>query len=294
MDLLDLLPAEHILVPLEVPNLRAGVHTLVRRLEETGAVRPSETLHQHIAAEGFRDAVGVGDDVMLSHYRTDAVDTLTIGLGVSPTPLGSEAGPAGAGPRVLAVVLAPPETASLYLQTTSTLARLLRGDDLVEALVRQTDAEHVRGLPALQGVRIQPSLVVRDVMTHRIVSVPPDATVRRTLDLMLRRRLTAVPVVGEKGEVLGMVTDADIMRAMLPLIPRAGSEDAESHQAPHDRAVREIMTRSVLCVSEDLGVRELAGMMINKDIEQLPVVNAGSIAGMVHREDIIRKLFGRA
>ena len=48
------------------------------------------------------------------------------------------------------------------------------------------------------------------------------------------------------------------------------------------------------CDDEDLGVRELASMMLNKDVEQLPVVNAGSITGMVFRQDIIRKLFGRA
>jgi CBS domain-containing protein/mannitol/fructose-specific phosphotransferase system IIA component (Ntr-type) len=293
MDLLDLLPAEHVLVPLEAANLRAAVHTLVRRLEATGAVRPSDTLHQRIAAEGLRDVIGLGDNVTLPHYRTDAVDGLTLALGVSRTPLGGDA--AGeAGPRVVAVILAPHETASLYLQTTSTLARLFRRREFVEELLRQPDAEHVRGLPALQGLRIQPSLVVRDVMTHRIVSVPPDATVRRTLDLMLRRRLGAVPVVGDKGEVLGIITDADIMRALLPLIPRAGSDETEASEAPQEQSVKEIMTRSVLCVSEDMGVRELASMMINKDVEQLPVVNAGSIAGMVFREDIIRKLFGRA
>ena len=293
MDLLDLLPAEHVLVPLEAANLRAAVHTLVRRLEETGVVRPSESLHQRIAAEGLRDVVEVGDDVVLPHYRTDAVDHLTLALGLSPTPLGDDRTDES-GPRVVAVLLAPPDTASLYLQTTSTLGRLFRQREVIEELVRQPDADHVRRLPALQGLRVQPSLVVRDVMTHRIVSVPPDATVRRTLDLMLRRRLGAVPVVGEDGEVLGMVTDADIMRALLPLIPRAGSDDADASEAPQERPVKEIMTRSVLCVSEELGVRELASMMINKDVEQLPVVNAGSIAGMVFREDIIRKLFGRA
>jgi CBS domain-containing protein len=51
------------------------------------------------------------------------------------------------------------------------------------------------------------------------------------------------------------------------------------------------MTRSVLCVSEDLGVGEVANMMIHKDVEQVPVVRAGAITGIVSRGDIIRKLF---
>ena len=288
-----MLPEEHILVPLEATSVRSAVDALVARLEEAGAVRRSPALHQRMDSAAVNDVMGVSDDVMLPHYRTDAVDSLTLALGLSSSPLPREDGGA-AGPRLITLILAPPDTASLYLKTTSVLARLLRKPGVVDTLVQQPDAAAVRALPALQGLRIQPSLVVRDVMTNRIVSVPPDATVRRTLDLMLRRKLTAVPVVGEKGEVVGMVTDADIMRALLPLIPRAGTDETQSEGAPQDRPVKDIMTRSVLCVSEELGVRELASMMINKDVEQLPVVNAGSIAGMVFRQDIIRKLFGRA
>lgn len=293
MDLLDLLPAEHVVVPLRAPDVRTAVSLLVERLEAAGAVEPSNSLRQRIASDDVREVVAVSDDVVLPHYRTDAVASLTLALGLSPEPVPDGTGEAG-GPRVVALILTPAETTGLYLQTTSTLARILGQESVVEAMCRQPDAEHVLALPQLQGLRIRPSLIVRDVMAHRIVSVPPDATVRRTLDIILRRKLNAVPVVGEKGEVLGMVTEADIMRALLPLIPRAGAAEEGAAEAPEDRPVRDIMTRSVLCVSEDLGVREAASMMINKNVEQLPVVNAGSVTGMVLRQDILRKLFGRA
>ncbi len=52
------------------------------------------------------------------------------------------------------------------------------------------------------------------------------------------------------------------------------------------------MARSVLCISDDLGINEAANMMINKDVEQIPVVHEGRITGMVARSDIIRKIFG--
>ena len=77
-------------------------------------------------------------------------------------------------------------------------------------------------------------------------------------------------------------------------VPTTLMSGGEGGEAPGNRPVREIMTRSVLCVSEDLGVNEVASMMINKDVEQVPVVQAGAITGMVARVDIIRKLFGRA
>lgn len=292
MDLLDLLPREHIVVPLEAPDLRTGIAILAARLHETGIVNDLTALEQRIRDQPPRDIVGVTDEVVLPHYRSDAVDTLSLALGVAPVPIPVEPG-SDVGVRIIALILAPPEAATLYLQATSTLARLFRQPGTVDLFASQHDAASLRALPQLQKLRLQHGLTVRDVMTQRIHSVPPDSTVRRTLDLMLRRKLHAVPVVGESGEVLGMITDSDMMRALLPQIPRAGDTDREG-QTSQDRPVRDIMTRSVLCVSEEMGVSEVASMMLNKDVEQLPVVNAGSIAGMVYRRDIIRKLFGRA
>lgn len=292
MDLLDLLPPEHVVAPLRAPDLRGAMFRLAHRLHEKGAVRDIRALEARIREQPIREIVGITHDVVVPHYRSDAVDDVTLALGVSPEPIPSGGG-SDLSPRVVALVLAPPEAPARYLQTTSTLARLFRQEGVVDDLVRELDPDRIRALPQLQNLRIRHSLVVRDVMTHRVHSVPPDASVRRTLDLMIRRKLQAVPVVGEKGEVLGMITDSDLMRALLPKIARAGEEATDSEE-PQDRLVREIMTRSVLCVSEDLGVGEAASMMLNKDVEQLPVVNAGSIAGMVYRSDIIRKLFGRA
>ncbi|HSH45002.1 MAG TPA: CBS domain-containing protein [Longimicrobiales bacterium] len=304
MKLLDLLQSEHIVVPLHASGVRDAIQQLIRKLQDTGAVGPSDALMERVREDPMRDLVAVNRDVLLPHYRSSAVPALTMAMGIAPDRIPARGAGAEPGldiaPRVLALVLAPQEAATLYLQATSTLARLLRQPGMVDRLAAQPDAESVLAIPELQEMRVQPSLTVRDVMAHRVQTVPPDTTLRSTLDLMLRRRLHAVPVVGRKGEVLGMVTAADLMRVLLPHIPRAGAEDeeAETVRDAEDglgaRPVKEIMTRSVLCVSEELGVSEAAAMMINKDVEQIPVVREGAITGMVTRADIIRKLFGTA
>jgi CBS domain-containing protein/mannitol/fructose-specific phosphotransferase system IIA component (Ntr-type) len=292
MNLLDLLRPEHVLVPLDAPNVRAAVERLVARLEETGAIERSDTLRQRIRSEPLREVISVSDDVVIPHYRSDQVATLVLALGIAREPLPAEEPGLMVRPRVIALILAPPDANTPYLQTTSTLARLLRQPAVVETLVRQPDGAAVMRLPELQNLRIRPSLAVRDVMVHRVDSVPPHATTRDTMDLMLRRRLRAIPVVGPKGEVLGMATDTDLVRALLPQIARVNADD-DIDGGVLERPVRDIMTRSVLCISEDMGIGEVASMMINKDVEQLPVVKSGSITGMVSRGDIIRKLFYR-
>lgn len=294
MNLLDMLPAEHVLIPLKAEGLRDAIGQLLNRLEASGALGRSEPLRNRMRTEPLRDLVAISDDVLLPHYRSEAVQDLTLALGISPEPIPPMEPGLEVRPRLIALIIAPQEAPSLYLQTTSTLARILRQPGMVDRLAAQPDAAAVLALPELQDLKVRATLTVRDVMAHRVYTVTPDATVRSTLDVMLRRRLHAVPVVGEKAEVLGMVTDGDLMRALLPHIPRAGAEDDESMESPGAKPVRDIMTRSVLCVSEELGVNEVAAMMINKDVDQVPVVQAGSLTGMVARADIIRKLFGRA
>jgi acetoin utilization protein AcuB len=109
---------------------------------------------------------------------------------------------------------------------------------------------------------------------------------------MIRNRVRALPVINDKREVLGIISEWDVMRGLMPQIPRAAADEKTAREASLLK-VRDIMTRSVLCVSEDLGIEEAASMMINKDVEQFPVVSEGKLTGFLSRSDIIRKLFGR-
>ena len=58
------------------------------------------------------------------------------------------------------------------------------------------------------------------------------------------------------------------------------------------RTVRDVMTRQVLCVSPEQPLAEVASMMINKDVDRVPVVREGTLVGFLTRGDIVRKLIG--
>lgn len=293
MELKELLPREHILVPLEATTLRQALTILVDKLVEGGAVRDPAALEKRLADPRLRDVVAVGEHVVLPHFRTDGVERLVVMLGVSPRPLDAYDAGLDIHPRIVVLILAPPEAATLYLQTVSALARLFKAPGVVERIMAARSPDDVLALPELREIRVQPRLTVRDIMSHRVDSVTPETSVRDAVDLMVRHRLRALPVVGEKREVLGIVSEWDIMRALLPQIPRVGSEPVASDEALRQLKIRDIMSRSVLCISEDMGVDEVANTMINKDVEQFPVVNEGKLTGFLTRGDIIRKLFGR-
>lgn len=289
----ELLPRDHIIVPLTARTLRGALEALVQRLAEQGRIGDLEALSADLAGPRSRDIVCIGPSVALPHIRTGSVDRLTLALGVSPEPLDPEGLTAEAAPRVVVLILAPQGAARSYLQVVSALARLFRDDELVERVVRARSADDVLEETRAAELRVLPKLTVRDIMSQDVRPVTPATPLREAVDLLVRKRLRALPVVGEKDEVLGSISERDIMRGLLPRVPRADFEpDAGADQA-ESLTVRDVMTRSVMCVSEDLSLEEAASLMINKDVEQLPVTSEGKLTGFLTRGDLIRKLFAR-
>lgn len=291
MQLRQLLPPEHVFAPLNTGTLREAMTTMVAGLAQVGALRDAGVMEHLLGQSRYRVVVPIGERAVLPHQRTDAVDELVLALGVSPTPLDAADLGLSVAPQVVALVLAPPEASTLYLQTVSTIARLVRRDDIIDALADARSPEDVLRIGDLSDARIQPSLTVRDMMSHR-PPVPPAAPVRDAVAIMIDQRVKALPVVGDKGEVLGIVTEWDVMRALLPQVPRGEDAQPQNLRIPGDLTVRDVMTRSVLCIAEDMGLDEVANLMLNKDVEQFPVIGDGKLVGFLSRGDIVRKLFG--
>lgn len=287
MRLAELLRAEHIVAPLPADSVPAAVSALAQRLIDAGSVDHPERLARLFSESRIRDLIHVGDRVLLPHVRTDAVSRLVVAIGVAAAPLDTAPGANDGVAQVMVLVLAPPAEAGLYLQTVAALARALRDDAVVDALVAARSPEEVLAIPAAREVTIQPRLMVRDVMTQRVYRVGPDDTVKDVLDLVAEHKVSAVPVVGEDREVLGIVTDRDLVRFLLPAAQRAG----ESATALRKTKVREVMSRSIICVSEEQALAEVMSIMVAKDLERLPVTSGGKLTGFLTRGDILRKLF---
>ena len=293
MRLGELLPREHIIAPLPARTLRAALECLVRRLAELGRIGDQAAISAALAGPRSRDIVCIGPQVALPHFRTGSVDRLTLALGVASEPLDPEGLAADVAPRIVVLILAPPSAASSYLQVVSALARLFRDEQLVAQLAAAAGPEEIVEHTRAAELRVLPKLTVRDIMSQDVRPVTPATPLREAVDLLVRKRLRALPVVGDKDEVMGSISERDIMRGLLPRVPRAEIQPDAGGDQTENLTVRDVMTRSVMCVSEDLSLEEAASLMINKDVEQLPVTNDGKLTGFLTRGDLIRKLFAR-
>jgi CBS domain-containing protein len=137
-----------------------------------------------------------------------------------------------------------------------------------------------------------------DIMTTDIVSVPMGTCVRDVARLLLEHRISAVPVLGAEQQLLGMVSEGDLVGRndadrvsrrdwWLALLgdDRPPAEPLETLVA---RPVEQVMRAPVMTIEARAPLYEIAETFRVYDIKRLPVMRGGSIAGIVSRSDLVR------
>ncbi len=298
MKLVDLLVRERIVVPLRAEILADAATELAETLVASDIVTKIEEFRELVPGALPRDVVTVGQAFLL-HYRTDTVRQLAAALGVSRQSVRRSDDSDKAAEMVI-VLAAPPKESSAHLRALSTFARALSRQEVTDAIRQATDADDILQAAPLADIEIPGFLTVRDVMVPRRLSVRLDSTLGEASRLMAAHHVGALPVLSDEGEVLGLVTYQELLRHLLPAyVKRESSGELRADERrgkagdPHDVPVREVMDRSVLCVSEDQTVAEVAAMMLARNVERFPVVREGTLVGFLTRSDIVRRLFGR-
>jgi len=295
----DVLFPEHVAVPLQARTVREATHRLAEKLIQAGAVANPERLLGVIDQAWPEDMVSVGEHAFLPHFRTDATDKLVAALGVAPRPIAWEKDPNRTA-RVVILVVAPPKEAASYLQLVGALARALSDNETVEALLNARTAAEVVAVAGIDAVELTGDLTVRDVMTERIFTIDPDRTLGEAAHLMLEHDIRALPVVNEGGSLVGIVTHKELLKFLIPDYVQRAKTGAfrvpTRHQIlkgtsdPQEILVKEAMARTVLCVSHDQRLSDVANLMNNKDVDRFPVVKEGIVVGFLTRADLIRRL----
>ena len=140
----------------------------------------------------------------------------------------------------------------------------------------------------------------RDIMTANVVTVGPDDGVHDVARLLLTHRISAVPVLDAGGQLVGIVSEGDLMRRPENETERHGSwwlglwtlaEDrAREYVKGHGRHACEVMTRDVVTVTEDTSLAEIAELLEERRVKRVPVVRDGRLVGIVSRANLLHGL----
>jgi len=139
-----------------------------------------------------------------------------------------------------------------------------------------------------------------DVMVHDVVTVKPDDEVAEAVRLLAKHDVSALPVVDDDENVVGIISEADLLHraeigtethrprwleAVTPAWKLAG-EFAKSH----GQRVAEVMSTDVVSAAEDTALSELATMLERHRIKRVPVLRGGKLVGIVSRSNLIQAL----
>lgn len=141
---------------------------------------------------------------------------------------------------------------------------------------------------------------VQDVMTHLVVMLYPTDTVHEAAQRLARNRISGAPVV-EGGKVVGIVSESDLIHAVMPPVPVdrgasildilsvMGRAKPRSHE--HGKTVAEVMTSLVIQVSPETSIWKAASIMERKGVKRLPVVDDHDyLLGIVSRADLVKAM----
>jgi CBS domain-containing protein len=142
-----------------------------------------------------------------------------------------------------------------------------------------------------------------DIMTRTVQSVSPDLPVEEVARFMLARGISAVPVLDGGGNLVGIVSEGDLMRRTELGTEKHRSwwlrlfvgDDYQAHEfvKSHGRRARDVMTRKVVTVSEDTPLAEIVTLMEEARIKRVPVMHDGKMSGIVSRANLLRAFASR-
>jgi CBS-domain-containing membrane protein len=144
----------------------------------------------------------------------------------------------------------------------------------------------------------------KDVMTTDVVTVKPETSVDEVARLLIEERIGGVPVVDDAGNIVGMVSDGDLMRraelgteaSEAPAWQRPFDDQfkvARRYAKSHGHHARDVMTGKVLTVDENTPLREVAALLEKHRIKRVPVMRLGRMVGIVSRANLLQGLAAR-
>ncbi len=139
-----------------------------------------------------------------------------------------------------------------------------------------------------------------EVMTRQVITVAPDASVLQAALVMLQNRISGLPVVDERGELVGIVTEGDFLRRPETDTERrrpawsqffmSSGRLAEEYVHTHGRKVGDVMSRKPQTVSEDATLEDVVGTMERAGVKRVPVLRGDKLVGIITRANLLHVL----
>jgi CBS domain-containing protein len=127
-----------------------------------------------------------------------------------------------------------------------------------------------------------PPTTVRDHMSTDLIAARAEMSVHEAMDLLLEHHVSGLPIIDERGGIIGILTERDCLRVAY----------AASYYQDLGSLVGETMTREVETIDADADIATAIERFLNSPYRRLPVLQGTRLVGQISRRDVLRALKG--
>jgi CBS domain-containing protein len=129
---------------------------------------------------------------------------------------------------------------------------------------------------AVRRAAVQSSLTAKDIMEQSVLAATPRASLRDVAIQLVNNEISGMPVAADDGRVIGVITEADIVRALL------------EGKRPENLTASDVMTGPPITVDQNTSLADVMKSLEDNRIVRVPVTNDNTIIGIIARRDIIK------
>lgn len=126
---------------------------------------------------------------------------------------------------------------------------------------------------------ISEDIKVEDYMTRRMFTFKEGESVLDVMESLLKNRISGGPVVNEKNEVIGMISEGDCIKQI--------SESRYYNQPMDNMNVEKYMTKNVETVTPEMHLFDVANKFLSMKIRRFPVCENGKLVGLISQKDVL-------
>ncbi|MDN3595722.1 CBS domain-containing protein [Zunongwangia endophytica] len=141
------------------------------------------------------------------------------------------------------------------------------------------------GIKSFQGKRAAPvkiesaPILVEDYMTSSLTTFKQEQSVAEVMEALLRNKISGAPVINDRNELVGIISDADCMKQI--------SESRYFNMPIGDMKIENYMSTDVAVIDKNISIFDCAQRFYSNSYRRFPVVEHGKLIGMISRKDIL-------
>jgi CBS domain-containing protein len=142
------------------------------------------------------------------------------------------------------------------------------------------------GIKSFMGKRAKPTkgsnenITVSDYMTRNLTTFRPGQSVLEVMNILIKKRISGGPVVNEKNELIGIISEGDCMKQI--------SESRYYNHPMEDIKVEQHMVKNVDTIDGNMNVFDAANKFLESKHRRFPIVENGKLVGQISQRDVLK------